>query len=483
MPSSSVSPPSPPPLPQPTHLPADGDENDVAAAATSDDEENIRCRRYLYLTHDELESSDWCGDLSRLLSPADAEVVPSDNDAEEQPDKRDSANVIDKKSRFAEGALVWVLTSKGKNKKKRTNSSPSGGAAMENQKSNLKLRGERKARKNNRKEKKQRGDRSKEDAISASTTTNVTSPPFKVAAPATTGDEVIKKLDDGSDKATPSQIVDDDDCRKEGEDVSSPSTFGHRGRSELFKRARVVSDDEENFVSASERRVLVRYSKGATYRVRAVNLIPVLEPVPSPLPPHPSSSVSPPPMVLVAPETYAYRRLAVVHAVPGDSFLEIGCDYGITVDRVRRALEDGGDVPRNAASAVVKLDTDNGESTISANEAILTEEKKPTCLGIDKSQESIDVATSRYPRSKFVMGDVFVEEEMTQFRTLCEHGLVGGSPSVVAIDINGNREIEGVVRCIQTMMDQPWKRGVPRLIIVKSRFLYWHMKGKEDEGE
>jgi len=76
-----VSPPSPPPLPQPTHLPADGDENDVAAAATSDDEENIRCRRYLYLTHDELESSDWCGDLSRLLSPADAEVVPSDNDA------------------------------------------------------------------------------------------------------------------------------------------------------------------------------------------------------------------------------------------------------------------------------------------------------------------------------------------------------------------------------------------------------------------
>jgi hypothetical protein len=110
--------------------------------------------------------------------------------------------------------------------------------------------------------------------------------------------------------------------------------------------------------------VLVRYSKGSEYRVRRSNLIPVLEP--------PCDSI-----VLVTPETPEYRRACVVHTYR-ESFLEIGCDFGITVDRVRLAsLRGGSTVARIAGDEVVPI------------------EEEPRCLGIDKSPESIDIAMNR----------------------------------------------------------------------------------------
>jgi hypothetical protein len=45
-------------------------------------------------------------------------------------------------------------------------------------------------------------------------------------------------------------------------------------------------------------------------------------------------SLSIPHIVLVVPETSLYRRLCVVHTLPNDHFVEIGCDSGTTVDRV-----------------------------------------------------------------------------------------------------------------------------------------------------
>jgi len=41
--------------------------------------------------------------------------------------------------------------------------------------------------------------------------------------------------------------------------------------------------------------------------------------------------------------------------------------------------------------------------------------------------------------------------------------------------VNGNREIDGVIECLNTVMKEPWRRQ-PRMIIVKSRFLYWEVK-------
>ncbi len=64
---------------------------------------------------------------------------------------------------------------------------------------------------------------------------------------------------------------------------------------------------------------------------------------------------------------------------------------------------------------------------------------------------------------------------MASIRALCEQSLVGEAPSVVAIDVNGNREIDGVLQCLQSVINQDWKQH-PRLIIVKSRYLYWQLK-------
>ena len=70
---------------------------------------------------------------------------------------------------------------------------------------------------------------------------------------------------------------------------------------------------------------------------------------------------------------------------------------------------------------------------------------------------------------------------MTAIRTLCETSLINSAPSVICIDVNGNREIQGVLDCISSIMNEKWKR-MPRMIIVKSRFLYWELKKEEGDG-
>jgi hypothetical protein len=126
-------------------------------------------------------------------------------------------------------------------------------------------------------------------------------------------------------------------------------------------------------------------------------------------------------LVVVASETNDYRRNALVHTLEEDNFMEIGCDFGILVDTVRCKSR----------------------------------------LGIDKSEESISIAKERYPDRDFLLADVFEDFDATAHH-----------PSVVAIDINGNRQLPAVVDCIQLALDA-WS---PRLIIVKSRELYAKIK-------
>lgn len=178
-----------------------------------------------------------------------------------------------------------------------------------------------------------------------------------------------------------------------------------KGKSpQLYKRARVVSPCE-----GDDDRILVRYPKGSTYRVRRANLMPVLE--------HQSH------LVLVTSETNDYRRTAIVHTREEDHFLEIGCDFGILVDSV----------------------------------------DAKTTVGVDKSEESIQIAKERYPHRRFILGDIFQDELDLSLE----------SPSVIAIDINGNRMLPAVLDCIQLSMD----KFAPRLIIVKSRELYAQLQG------
>ncbi len=85
------------------------------------------------------------------------------------------------------------------------------------------------------------------------------------------------------------------------------------------------------------------------------------------------------------------------------------------------------------------------------------------------------IGEKRYPDCEFALGDVLVPGVMSQVRELCERRLVNKSPSVICIDINGNRDIDGVLECLKVVMNEHWSK-MPRMIVVKSRFLYWEMK-------
>jgi hypothetical protein len=89
----------------------------------------------------------------------------------------------------------------------------------------------------------------------------------------------------------------------------------------------------------------------------------------------------------------------------------------------------------------------------------------------------------RFPESFFSVEDALTPEGTKKLRTLCREHLIRSYPTVVAIDINGNREIAHVIECLcqvirpngdDVEMNINWE--IPRLIIIKSRFLFHAMK-------
>jgi hypothetical protein len=229
-------------------------------------------------------------------------------------------------------------------------------------------------------------------------------------------------------------------------------------RYELFLRAIVIEIPEP------KDRIRVQYPRGSTYLVQSQFLIPIVDTnyarnkvLPS-LKCGASDSKA---LVLVYPETTLYRRACIVHTAPSEHFIEIGCAEGITCQRVyERSLQ-------------------------------LTTEKERMVLGIDKSSFSIQIAQEKLvasPNLHFVMFDIFQRKEIDDpIAVDCEgngfvrdilHRLqrsnVTEPPSlergalVVAVDINGNRDLDPVLQCIHILM----QRLAPRLIIVKSRSLH-----------
>ena len=357
---------------------------------------------YTYVTYDGLET-DWLGDERRLRSS----LLDSPSG-----EGNDEVN-CNQGGRYSPGALVWVLLSKKKPKDDAQNcNSGFHDTALHKKRRNKKNKGNTDA-----------------------------------------------ELEEH--KASKQSDEQDNDLRHE----NSQTALYNRSKKEFFLRARVISDDEVVTDETSEqerskRRVLVRYSKGATYRVRAYNLLSVLEPS--------VHKDALPPLVVVTPETHIYRRIAKVHTTPEDSFMEIGCDYGITVDKIQTSIEEAGDVPKEwPRETGIEITLDEKKEDEGAS--------RVTCIGVDRSQESIDIANERYPKCKFLLVNVLVSEEMAALRSTCESCLHGDAPSVICVDINGNREIDGVLRCVQMIMNEKWKRQ-PRMIIVKSRFLYWDLK-------
>lgn len=76
----------------------------------------------------------------------------------------------------------------------------------------------------------------------------------------------------------------------------------------------------------------------------------------------------------------------------------------------------------------------------------------------------------RYPGGTFWLHNVLDDhDDDDNFWDPVEKEL-GGPPGVVAIDINGNRELPAVLKCVGRVLNSG--KEPPRLVIVKSRFLH-----------
>ena len=259
------------------------------------------------------------------------------------------------------------------------------------------------------------------------------------------------------------------DTTKNDNDNHSPSNSPSKKK----QKKQTTTDDD---------RILVRYSKGSTYHVKRENLLPVL----------PASTT---PLVMVIPETRLYHRWTVVHTQANDAFCEIGCDVGILVQRVWKHSERRQHVwgldkgPEGIASAQERYpemasqfrvwnvpleafakDDDNKKEEGDTNVATETNDDVTNAADATKEDEQQTVVSSRIsttntnstkpplPMDLFPNDIVNTDDKAQSIN----------SSLVVAIDINGNRELEAVRQCLQLVI-QEWK---PRLIIVKSRALY-----------
>jgi hypothetical protein len=250
----------------------------------------------------------------------------------------------------------------------------------------------------------------------------------------------------------PCDVIDQQHPSKNGFTWYRPSN-----RLELFMRGRVVSQDS-NRPSAcvgwggggesSTPRVLVRYPEGSTYRVRVDHLIPILDGGPAG-----ARNLG---LVIAVSETPEYRKCCAVHSLPHETLVEIGSDLGHNLERVYRTGGGGSNPNRRRL------------------------------VGVDKSPTSIAAASASYPHLSFVRWDPLEEPVRVLYDGLNLLTDGGGDeeeklfrPDVVAIDINGTRELPAVLRCLSVVFEAGWE---PRLIVVKSRALHAYLGAEKEEN-
>ena len=142
---------------------------------------------------------------------------------------------------------------------------------------------------------------------------------------------------------------------------------------------------------------------------------------------------------IVTKDTNMYRRLAHAQARPNDTALEIGCDFGYTTK--------------------------------------ILGEKCKIALGVDKRYPHVKEAIKRYGGAGdnnifFHAVDIFTDSD----NILGKYSdRLNKSPSLIFIDINGNRELQAVVRALNVV----YERFQPRLVVIKSSsfFNYLYQDG------
>ena len=186
-------------------------------------------------------------------------------------------------------------------------------------------------------------------------------------------------------------------------------------------------------------RLWIQYPKGSTYHVKRKNLVRILQRRGG--------------LILVWPETDVYRRGCLTHTLPvSEGFVEIGCDHGLTVDRVASSL----------------TTTPSSSSAAAAAAAV---------LGIDKADDSIASARRRYPQYTFVQWDCLQPDAVVPPEL---HELIQANESFhLAIDIGGNRDLPAVLQCLHRLLVD--FRLKPRLVFVKSRALFQELQAQRGE--
>eukprot|EP00943_MAST-04B_sp_MAST-4B-sp1_P000701 g701.t1 len=200
--------------------------------------------------------------------------------------------------------------------------------------------------------------------------------------------------------------------------------FIFQSASKPFERAhviqKIVTEKDSNFRG----RLKVRYTHGqkSTYYVRPKNIIKVIQSVNTKMYNN----------CIVTKDTNMYRRLAHSQAEANDIALEIGCDFGYTTK--------------------------------------ILGEKCKIALGIDKKYSHVKDAIKNYGidggnnnknQIYFHSVDIFTNSDniLGKYAKQLEH-----NPTLIFVDINGNRELQAVVKALNIV----YERYTPRLVVVKS---------------
>lgn len=202
--------------------------------------------------------------------------------------------------------------------------------------------------------------------------------------------------------------------------------FVFQGASKPYERAIVCRPLATNRKDKYYGRIQVRYVGGSksTYNVRPKNMIRVVDTTLRGNTEQKGSSTS---HVIVTSETVWYRRLAHAQGFLQDVALEIGCDFGPTTK--------------------------------------ILGEKCSEALGVDKKYSHVLEAIKTHEKKgkvHFHCVDIFEQPD----KILGKYGHM--KPSIVFVDINGNRMLETVQKAI-ALVENLFS---PRLIVVKSMELF-----------
>lgn len=179
-------------------------------------------------------------------------------------------------------------------------------------------------------------------------------------------------------------------------------------RHKYYARGHILSLKNINFPG----KFLIQYQDGSHYHVSPSRLFPVLS--------------CPRPSLILTHSTLEYRHVSHLQIQKHDQVLEIGCDFGSTTAYL----------------------------SSSCNEHI---------IGIDKCVEHIESAQKEYPTLTFHALDLFKEKEL--LKTIC----VQHNVSVMLLDINGNRPIEGVLAALDVIFSMALSSL--QVVVVKSEEL------------